>query len=58
MSQYEIGVIGLLMLNVFVLIALKARIERYIAFKDMRDAETKDEIMAHLQDMNRRDSVQ
>ena len=45
MSQYEIAVIGLLVLNGFVLLAQYARLERYIAFKDLQDAETKEEIM-------------
>ena len=55
MSQYEIGVIGLLILNLFVLLTLKARLERYIAFKDLQDAEAKEEIMTHLENMNYRD---
>ena len=55
MSQYEIAVVSLLVLNAFVLLSLKTAIERYIAFKDIRDAETKAEIMAHLEKMNCRD---
>ena len=55
MSQYEIAVVSLLVLNLFVLLSLKTAIERYIAFKDVRDAETKAEIMAHLENMNCRD---
>lgn len=55
MSQYEIAVVSLLVLNLFVLLSLKTAIERYIAFKDVRDVETKAEIMAHLENMNCRD---
>ena len=55
MSNYEIAVIGLLVVNLFTLLSLTAAINRYIAFKDVRDAETKAEIMAHLENMNCRD---
>ena len=55
MSYYEVAIVILLVLNLFVLLSLRTVIERYIAFKDVRDAETKAEIIAHLEDMNCRD---
>lgn len=55
MSHYEIAIISLLVLNLLVLLSLKSAIERYIAFKDVRDDEAKAEILSHLEDMNYRD---
>ena len=55
MSHYEIAIIVLLVVNLLALLLLTATINRYIAFKDVRDAETKAEIMAHLENMSCRD---